>query len=87
MKDKVWFKRKEYGWGWQPASWEGWAVILGHIVLALLISFRMISKGDEINVVFDLYVPIGILTLILIGISWTHGEKPRFQWGEKRSKK
>ena len=35
MENKFWFKRKKYGWGWRPASYEGWAVTLavfGYIV-------------------------------------------------------
>ena len=22
----MWFRPKTIGWGWSPASWEGWAV-------------------------------------------------------------
>ncbi|MCX6717702.1 MAG: hypothetical protein NTU76_03445 [Candidatus Taylorbacteria bacterium] len=25
---KLWFKRKTYGWGWVPSSWEGWFVVI-----------------------------------------------------------
>ena len=23
-----WFRRKRFGWGWTPISWEGWVVTL-----------------------------------------------------------
>jgi len=23
-----WFKAKLYGWGWDPAIWQGWLVLL-----------------------------------------------------------
>ncbi len=36
---KLWFKRKLYGWGWTPATWQGWFVTLSYIVLVLGLVF------------------------------------------------
>lgn len=27
MKNNYWFRKKKYGWGWVPNSWQGWLVI------------------------------------------------------------
>lgn len=27
-KNKLWFKAKNYGWGWYPVTWEGWTVTI-----------------------------------------------------------
>jgi predicted GH43/DUF377 family glycosyl hydrolase len=27
QKRIFWFRAKEYGWGWYPATWEGWLVL------------------------------------------------------------
>lgn len=28
LTKKVWFGKKKIGWGWRPASWQGWLVTL-----------------------------------------------------------
>ncbi len=37
MTDRPWFKRKTYGWGWTPVSWQGWLVTLGLVVVITVI--------------------------------------------------
>ena len=35
---QLWFKAKKYGYGWYPATWQGWLVILVYLtILGLLI--------------------------------------------------
>jgi len=73
--DKIWFKRKLYGWGWTPVTWEGWLVILVWFVLFV----SLIKKFDHEwlkNLVF-IFISVGILILIC----YKKGEKPRWQWG------
>jgi hypothetical protein len=31
---KVWFKPRSFGYGWTPASWEGWTVTLVWMVVS-----------------------------------------------------
>ena len=40
-----WFKAKLYGWGWTPAKWQGWLVVLTYIIL---ISIFIITREDSI---------------------------------------
>jgi len=28
----LWFKAKQYGWGWYPARWQGWLIVIGFII-------------------------------------------------------
>jgi hypothetical protein len=79
---KLWFKAKNYGWGWYPVSWEGWATILIFVVFATLLAtllthvtvFRMIAYFAGL---------IGSVSL-LIGICLKKGEKPEWRWGKKK---
>jgi len=32
-----WFARKTFGWGWTPASWQGWLVTAGFLVIVFLL--------------------------------------------------
>lgn len=85
MKRPVWFKRKTYGWGWYPSTWQGWA-ILGAYTGGLIATFRDIDStshsGSETLVGF--FLPLAGLTVILLVITVLTGEKPRWQWpGDK----
>ena len=35
-----WFKRKLYGWGWTPATWQGWLSTFVFIGLVLIVVLR-----------------------------------------------
>jgi len=75
MKRKYWFKRKTFGWGWVPATWQGWLVL---VVWSLLFTFTMVIFDHEWlkNLIISL-----ILTGILIFICFKKGEKPKWRWG------
>jgi uncharacterized membrane protein YhaH (DUF805 family) len=80
-----WFRAKLYGWGWIPAKWQGWLVILIYIALifALVFTREDATPGNPDSgsnfLVFGL--PIVLLTAVLIFICYKKGEKPRWQWG------
>lgn len=76
MTNNLWFKRKTYGYGWTPTTWQGWAVII-----IWLISFYFVITG--LNSELVKLVSILILTGILIFVSCKKGEKPKWQWGKK----
>ncbi len=80
-----WFKRKLFGWGWTPAKWQGWCIILAYIVLILAL---VLSKEKDIPgnpdsgsnfLIFAL--PVIVLTVLLIIVAYKKGEKPKWQWG------
>lgn len=81
---KKWFKRKLYGYGWYPASWEGWLCLLvfcAYIVWCLLfIQNHTDSVGKLlINFLPRLALAMAIITFLAI----KKGERPRWQWGKK----
>ena len=85
-----WFKAKLFGWGWTPAKWQGWVVIIIYILALLLV---VLSREEEIPgnpdsgsnfLVFAL--PIILLTAILLIICYKKGEKPSWNWGFPKGK-
>ncbi len=79
----LWFRRKTYGWGWYPTTWQGWAVILGFvIVLAWTESHFVPSLNAGHPAKFILGIVIE--TAVLIAICYYKGEKPKWQWGNKK---
>lgn len=83
---KYWFKAKLYGWGWTPAAWQGWLVVVVFIGLLLLNSRRVSAIYPTTEVIYSFVLQNIILVLILILICYTTGEKPRWQWGSKDKK-
>jgi hypothetical protein len=80
-----WFRAKTYGWGWVPATWQGWSVLA---VYLLLVTYSVLSLN------FDPATPAPIAlrviaarifapTLILLFICWKKGEPPHWSWGKK----
>lgn len=84
---RIWFKRKLYGWGWAPVTWEGWLVILVYIGLILTLAFTreeyVPGNPDSGSNFLVSALPIIVLTILLVTISYKKGEKPRWQWGKR----
>lgn len=81
----IWFKRKRYGWGWYPSTWQGWAITIAYIVVLLTLSFTIDENSPTNEAMFTFILPLILLTITLIRICYKKGETPRWQWGEKES--
>jgi len=80
---KYWFKARRYGYGWEPASREGWAVLLGVLGAYLLAIAVATLVGSEAAVAVVAVAGGAIMAAVLIVISLKTGEKPRWRWGGK----
>ena len=81
---KFWFRRKWYGWGWYPATWQGWFIILLYFTV-LVLMFRKIDvvSHSASDTLIGFVVPVLVLTAALVFAAWLTGEKPRWQWGKR----
>ena len=89
MKDNpegFWFKRKLYGWGWTPAKWQGWVVVLVYIFFMFLFAFTIDESSSVREVIFTFFLPMVLLTSALLRICYKKGEKPKWMWGLDRKK-
>ncbi len=89
MEDKkLWFRRKTYGWGWTPSTWQGWVVIAIYVLLILPIFSGKNSNYASLNdLLLRSILPFIILTSGLIFICYKKGESPKWQWGNPVAKK
>lgn len=82
---KLWFKRKKYGWGWTPSTWQGWLSIAVYIFLLCLYP---LSVTDEKSFSVGVFSIIAIvLTAGLFVLCYIKGEKPAWSWGDDKAKK
>lgn len=79
-----WFRAKLYGWGWTPARWQGWLVLVVYIAALAGLSLTIDEKLPPREVTLTFLLPVALLTIALIYICYKTGEKPRWQWGPPR---
>lgn len=75
-----WFKRKLYGWGWTPATWQGWLVV----AISLAIFFGGMYVGETDDAPGATFLGFVIMVALIFFFGYTKGEKPRWQWGERK---
>ncbi len=80
-----WFKRKLYGWGWTPATWQGWLVTLVYVLLIGASTFILQGKTTTDTVVF--IITFVVLLGAFVFVAYKTGEKPCWQWGNKINSK
>ncbi len=87
---RIWFKRKTYGWGWTPATWQGWlvtGVYLALISLLVLSREKAIPGNPDSGTNFLVFgIPFIALTALFIFVAYKTGEKPKWQWGLPKDK-
>jgi len=79
---KIWFRAKEYGWGWYPISWQGWLSIVVFLLLYIIILIWLIKQIKIFNIIFGVLI-ILILLVILLLVCYKKGEKPGWRWHGK----
>ena len=83
--NKLWFKRRRYGWGWTPVTWQGWlsfALFLA-VVISSIFTLPMKPHEPTSGQIIVFLMCVGGAVLALIGISFMKGPMPKFRWGKK----
>lgn len=82
----LWFHARKYGWGWTPATIQGWLVMAGFFVavainIAVLVC-RMRNGVDLRSALIAFLVWQAVLVCALITVCWMTGERPHWRWGD-----
>jgi hypothetical protein len=93
----LWFKAREYGWGWYPVTWQGWCITLFFTLAygASLLGFigwlgasqeagPRVTEQSRVLGITEFVLWIVALTYILFRICYRFGESPTWRWGKKR---
>ncbi len=87
MKKKLWFTARSYGWGWTPASWEGWLAITIYFILFAHIMRNIIALADagrfEGMWMIVSFGRILLITIALLLVCYLKGEKPHWNWKKR----
>ena len=86
---RLWFKAKTYGYGWTPATWEGWVVIATYLVLHLTAVWGLsywLQFGPHRLIIGAFITFIVLNTGALVYVSYKKGEPARWRWGKDPKK-
>lgn len=82
-KHNYWFKRRRYGYGWVPSTWQGWFVLIIYIVTISVVSFLIDYESKEIPKNLIMYLSFVLLsTTVLLLITYKKGPKPKWRNGK-----
>lgn len=87
MKSNLWFRRKTYGWGWTPITWQGWTITA--FCVAIPLAVKLIMKALDYPKYIQNFSLLAVVPLVLVALTvicLRYGEKPRWQWGIKTTK-
>lgn len=79
--NKYWFKAKTYGYGWYPATWQGWLIFLAYLMI--LGALVCILENNVAKYLVFYFIAIFIFTGLLIYVSYKKGEPAKWRWGKK----
>lgn len=85
MSSSYWFKRRRYGYGWIPVTWQGWLVVGVYLVVVVAGGLAFLDAPESVQpkeIGFYLLF-VAIATIGLIQIALRKGPRPRWRWGGK----
>ncbi len=83
--NKYWFKRRRYGWGYIPVTWQGWALII-FFIISTIAATRLLppeSEDPTRSEIIRFSLAMAGLAVVLVFASIAKGPKPRWRWGKK----
>ena len=80
-----WFKPKLYGFGWTPATKQGWLVLGVYLffVVGVTIGIEIVTVTPS---VVEVLLPVATATVLLLVITIKTGEPLKWQWGKSHGK-
>ena len=80
-----WFKRRRYGYGWTPATWQGMLSLLVFLVVVVGGGFMIADtpKGQFTAGIAAYIIAVLLASAGLAIISIIKGPPPKWRWGSK----
>ncbi|MBP6085316.1 hypothetical protein KA517_03710 [Candidatus Gracilibacteria bacterium] len=79
---QLWFRAKLYGYGWMPASWQGWTVLAIYLCGVISLSIFMADSLLTLWQVLAIALLFITQTTLLLIICVLTGERARWRWGK-----
>lgn len=79
---KYWFKRRRFGYGWIPTTWQGWLTIIVFAFPVIGDAFTL-PKNPTHHQMAQFFLVLFVDLALLIFIIIVTGPKPHWRWGKK----
>jgi hypothetical protein len=84
---RLWFHARSYGWGWTPATIEGWLVVAAFVAATLIntgvLVYRTRAGSHSRSAMLAFLLAQAVCVGLVIAICWMTGERPRWRWGNQ----
>jgi hypothetical protein len=82
MARYYWFKANKSGYGWHPANWKGWTILILYFIFLIqsFLQINMLSHSVR-DTLINFFPRFLLFTAILTIITYLKGES--ITWGEK----
>jgi hypothetical protein len=82
---KNWMKRRRYGWGWIPTTWQGWLFVVLQIGVLFFAALQLPPKPAQPSEgqLVKLFIIVGLVVTSLALVSSRTAPKPHWRWGKK----
>ena len=82
MTQQYWFKANKSGYGWHPANWKGWVILLLYLSFLGQSFIQVDATFHSLSDTLINFVPrVLLFTALLIVITYLKGES--ITWGAK----
>jgi hypothetical protein len=81
---KLWFKRRRFGYGWTPVTWQGWLTIA--VFLLVVFAGLLLIPANSKTPVIDMFIYLAFVALAILGLVYVatkKGPSPKWRWGKK----
>lgn len=84
-ENKYLMKRKRYGWGFIPTSWQGWLFIALQLAVLLVAASFLPQKPEQptTDEKIKFFTIVGLVIVNLGLVTFMAGPKPHWRWGKK----
>ncbi len=84
-KNNYWFKRRRYGYGWIPTTWQGITTVVVFILVLLfgLVLLKDVPENTYTKEVGYYLVLVFGAAITLVLLSYLKGPTPKWRWGKK----
>lgn len=82
-----WMKRRRYGWGWVPITWQGWLFTLLQTVILLIAASQIPRRPAQPSKeqLMRLIITLLCVSISLVLVGSRTGPKPHWRWGKNDS--
>jgi len=78
-------KRRRYGWGWTPTTWQAWLFIVTQLGIIFVAAFQLPLKPmhPSLEQLLSFFIVVAFVVLSLIIVASQTAPKPHWRWGKK----